>query len=227
MLFRAALALIIIGMNLVIPITAFASSVELVVVTASPYIGNECVQDFSVVVISDYETQLDWIPGNGTSTLIKGAYGRWPAGVEDGFEVYSGNGSHVSHWLNVDIRILSDLGLYYKVWTDLGNGTYSACYASGSVTGGEGMAEIGANLGALVDYLKLALIFGFPLVLGLIGAKRHSLTLYLCGVIGLGISLSMVGSSLGSAVTIPMFILIVGLLGATVRDAVNRDINII
>ena len=144
---RIALVLLIVGIYLFIPVTALASSSQLVVITASPFFGNgTCVYDFTVVVISDYEIQLDWIPGNGTGTYIIGAYGRWPVDSTDGFVVYNGNGSHTSHWLDVDIRILSDLGLYYKAYNNLG-GVYSACFASGSVTGGgEGMANISGSI---------------------------------------------------------------------------------
>ena len=155
---RIALVLLIVGMYLFIPITAFASDTQLVVITASPFLGNgTCVYDFTVVVISDYEIQLDWIPGNGTGTYIVGAYGRWPVDATDGFVVYNGSGNHTSHWLDVDIRILSDLGLYYKAYNDLGGGVYSPCFASGSVTGGTGMTVLSTGV-TLIGTIILAFL---------------------------------------------------------------------
>jgi hypothetical protein len=144
------------------PITAFASSSELVVITASPFLGNgTCVYDFTIVVVSDYEIQFNWTPGNGTGTYIVGAYGRWPTSATDGFEVYNGNATSATHWVNTEFI---GVNVYYKAYNDLGNGTYAACYASGSITGGAGVTAIGANIAligtVILAFLALACMFG-------------------------------------------------------------------
>ena len=231
MTFRLVAAMLIVGMYLAIPAASLAATAQIIVITASPVIGTYCVTDLGMEFTLPDEVSLWWTPaeeGNGTKIVM--TVGDWPSDCEDGLTVYEGNGTSTTQTIDTDDLTI---GLYYHVY-NLSGGNCSSCYATGSVIASDSIETGGGNvtintegLTEIADTMKLGIIFGFPVLLGLIGAKRHSLTLYLCGLFGLGISLSLVGSSLGSAVTIPMFILIVGLLGATVRDAVNRDLIII
>jgi hypothetical protein len=125
--------------------TAHAGDVVVVTITAQPWSTGDCPTGLTLTIASPYEVQLSWTPGNATSTMIRGAFDRWPTSPTDGFEVYNGNSSSVSHWLETDVMVLSDTGIYYKAWGESG-GNYSLCYASGTVQGGEDVAAIGINM---------------------------------------------------------------------------------
>ncbi len=127
--------------------TASAGDSQVITITAQPWSEGDCPTNFTFNAVSSYEVQLSWTPGgNTTATMIRGAYARWPNSPSDGFEVYHGNSSSVSHWLTTDVMILSDEGIYYRAWGELGNGSWSLCYAAGSIVGGEGMTNIGSGV---------------------------------------------------------------------------------
>jgi hypothetical protein len=128
------------------PTALSAGDNAVVTITAQPWATGDCPTGFTFNAVSSYEVQLAWTPGgNSTGTVIRGAYARWPTDPTDGFEVYNGNGSSASHWLTTDVMILSDEGIYYRLWGKQG-GSYSLCYASGVITGGEGMANISGSI---------------------------------------------------------------------------------
>lgn len=142
------LILILLGMIVLslVPYVAGAGGTAIVTITAQPWSSGDCPTSFAFDAVSSYEVQLSWLPGgNTTATIIRGAYARWPTSPTDGFEVYTGNSSSVSHWLTTDVMILSNEGIYYRAWGLVG-GNYSVCYASGSIVGGEGMTAIGSGM---------------------------------------------------------------------------------
>lgn len=206
---------------------AHASAQDVVVVTAQPAGNMTCPQDLAINVVSAYEIEFTWMPATGnytTGSVIKAAYGRYLTDPSDGFVVYEGEGNATTHWVNTEFI---DVDVYYAVWATYGNDTYSECYISGSVTGGEGLLEIGSQLGNLSDHIRVAFILGFPLILGLVGAYRHSLSGYLAGIAGFSIAIPLLEDTLGLAIVIPASIFIVGLLGAGVRDAFGDGMNIV
>lgn len=205
-----------------------ASSSDDVTITANTGNASEyCPFDFSITAVSPYEIQLEWqnATGNATdSTVVRAAYGRLPQSPDDGFAVYSGNDTDYTHWVNTEFI---DVDVYYRLYTLFDDGEYSICYAEGFVSGGLGMIEIGSQLGNLADYSRVAFILGFPLILGLVGAWRHSLSGYLAGIAGFALAIPLLDDTLGLAVVIPASIFIVGLLGAGVRDAFGEGLNIV
>lgn len=210
-----------------LPFVAYASDQDVVVVTAQPGGNITCPQDFEINLVSLYEIELSWLPatgGNTTGSAVTAAYGRWPTGADDGFEVYNGSGNETTLWVNTEFI---GVDVYIGIWATYGNDTYSECYLSGSVTGGEGLLEIGSQLGNLSDYIRIAFILGFPLILGLVGAQRHSLSGYLAGIVGFALAIPLLDDTLGLVVVIPASIFIVGLLGAGVRDAFGDGMNIV
>jgi len=129
------------------PTALSAGSTAIVTITAQPWSSGDCPTGFTFNAVSSYEVQLSWIPGgNTTATIVRGAYARWPTSPTDGFEVYTGNASSTSHWLTTDVMILSNEGIYYRAWGLVVGGNYSLCYASGSIVGGEGMANISGSI---------------------------------------------------------------------------------
>lgn len=146
----------IIGLALC-PAALSAGSTAVVTITAQPWGTGDCPVGFTFNAVSSYEVQLAWTPGgNSTGTVIRGAYARWPTDPTDGFEVYNGSGSSASHWLTTDVMILSDEGIYYRLWGKQG-GNYSLCYASGVITGGTGMTVLGTGV-TLIGTIILAFL---------------------------------------------------------------------
>jgi hypothetical protein len=152
-MWRIALILTIITLLLIIPIGAGASSSQVVVITAQPDQGNiTCPWNFSITAVSLYEIQLSWNNAvSATGAMVRGAYGRWPGNVTDGFEVYHGNLTTITHWVNTEFI---GVDVYYRIYSEYGNGTYTTCYVSGSVTGGKDVANIagGITLFALIVF---------------------------------------------------------------------------
>ena len=89
--------------------------------------------------------------------------------------------------------------------------------------GGERVEEIGQNLGAMSDYIKIVFILGLPLLLGLISVKRHSLTCYLASILGFAVAIPLLDDTFGLAIVIPAGLLIVGLAGSMAYDAFWGD----
>ena len=125
------------------PTALSAGSTAIVTITAQPWSSGDCPSNFVINAVSPYEIQMSWTNGgNMTDAILRGAYGRWPGNATDGFEVYTGAGNATTHWVNTEFI---GVDVYYKLWGEQG-GNYSLCYASGSVTGGTGMANISGSI---------------------------------------------------------------------------------
>jgi hypothetical protein len=121
---------------------------------------------------------------------------------------------------NGDILSATGEDTLYLDGTDIifENGTGNTIEAS---IGGENVDTIASNS-------TLALLLAIPLLLGLLGVSRHSLAFYLAGIGGFGISLSYIhNDTLGTYLTFPIAILIVGLIFGAVLDAWNERMVII
>lgn len=205
---------------------ARASTSQVVVITASPLMGNECVTNFGMSVDLPDELILTWTPAslsNGTKIVLD--YGEWPTSCNDGTLVYEGNGSSTTFVVDPDGF---DDGIFIKAFAMIGN-ECSNCYASGSaIATGEAGSGIGnvtittPGLTDLADYFRTGLIIIFPLFFAGIGiyAWRHDggLVLYLVSIIGLGLSLGTLNQEFGIAAAGPVFMLMMGLLGLLVYD---------
>jgi hypothetical protein len=154
------------------PYVADAGGTAVVTITAQPWSAGDCPTGFTLNAVSLYEIQIAWSPGNATGTEIRGAYGRWPGNATDGFSVYTGNGSSVTHWVNTEFI---GVDIYYRAWGDLGNGTYSLCYASGTVQGGEAVGTMSLGIFAFIPIGLMALSMawfkvtgkdGWPIMIG-------------------------------------------------------------
>lgn len=182
---RIILVLLIVGAYLAIPITASASGQQVVIITASPYITGGCVQNFAIELVEPFGVHISWTSGNGTGTRIIAKNGGWPASTTDGFIVYDGNNTYVDFATSASSEMMQDV--YFHAYTDMGNGTYSVCYASGSITGGEAVAAIGGNmliiglLGILVAMMGSGYIFKVPALLYLVLLGGAGAGVYLLG----------------------------------------------
>ena len=64
-----------------------------ITITASGYICG-APGGFTITYVNDYEVQLDWSVGdNAVNTMVRAAYGHFPADITDGYQVYYGNGT--------------------------------------------------------------------------------------------------------------------------------------
>jgi len=223
------LLLVVIGL-FIVPIVASASATQVIVITASPLLGNECVTNFGMSVDLPDELILTWTTAslsNGTKIVLD--YGEWPTGCNDGTLVYEGNGSSATFIVDPDGF---DDGVFVKAFAMVGN-ECSNCYASGSAisTGeaGSGVGNITIDTGGIddmADYIKTTLILAIPFLLGILGAVRHSITGYVAGIIGFGISLPYVNDHVGIYLVAPMVAVIVGLGLGLVRDAWEQDLEV-
>lgn len=217
-----AILLIVVG-SIILPSIAHASYQDVVVITANP--GNiTCPTDFTITVASLYEIQLAWTPGTGGnttgSTLIKGAYGRWLNEPSDGFEVFNGSGNSTTHWINTEFI---GVDVYYRAWSELNDGNYTACYASGSVTGGEGMADIASELGLLTSFM---LYTSFPLFFAFLSVWRRNVFCMIICIVSSVVAMPLVADDIGSWPLAPMIIMVIGIGGMLLRDAWGRQIEL-
>ncbi|MBV6343435.1 hypothetical protein [Candidatus Magnetobacterium casense] len=229
---RILAVMLIVGMYLLIPVVSLAATAQVIVITASPIQGNECVTDLGMEFTLPDEVSFWWTPaqtGNGTKIVM--TVGDWPQDCEDGLVVYEGNETTTSQTIDTDDLVI---GLYYHVYNITEGGNCSTCYATGSViasdsidTGGAGNVTINtAGLDDMADIMRTGLIFGTLFILGIVGAVRHSLTGYLGGIIGLSLSLAYMQDQIGMYLVIPMIVIILGLGLALVRDAWTQGVEI-
>lgn len=144
------LIIIILGVLIApfVPCSAHAGTQVTVAITASPNPGNiTCPWGYTITVITPYEIQMSWNNPPDTTMILRGAYDRWPGNITDGFEVYTGNGTSTTHWVNTEFI---GVDIYYKGWSQYGNGTIVPCFISGTVQGGEGVTAIGLFAGLFV-----------------------------------------------------------------------------
>jgi hypothetical protein len=236
MVLRLLAVLVIVGLYLLVPAISLAATSQVIVITASPLIGNECVSNFDISVTMPvgglgYYMHLTWTPapaGNGTRVLYN--VGEYPADCEDGI-IYEGNDTSTIH-----VVIDSDdlvAGLYYRVYS-LIDGNCSSCYATGSVIASvtEGTTPTGnvtldtSGLDDMADLMRVGLILGFPILFGLIGVLRASLTGYVIGVVGLCLATTYIWDGVGTMLGIPMLLVIFGLLMSAMRNALSEGLRI-
>ena len=113
---------------MLLPLTASAATYQYVIITVTPgNVSEVCPANFTIVEASDYEFLLSWDNATGanvTGITVRGAYARDVANATDGFDVYTGNGTSVTHWINTEFL---GVDVYYRAYATLGNGTYSPC----------------------------------------------------------------------------------------------------
>jgi len=115
-----------------IPVGVLADTSQNVTVTATGYVCN-APGGFTLTYVSDYEVQLSWVKGDGAeNTLIRAAIGRVPTDRTDGMEIYYGDGTTTSSWINMET--LSD-PVYYRAWSENAAGIWEEVGASDFIEG--------------------------------------------------------------------------------------------
>ena len=235
MVFRLAAVLLIVGMYVIIPIAAFAATSQIVVITASPVIGNTCVSNFDISVTMPegglgYYMHLTWTaaPAGNTSRVVFNV-GDEPADCEDNV-IYEGNDTSTIHLVTDSDDLVS--GLYYRVYAVIG-GNCSSCYATGSViasestdTGGGDVTITTEGLDDMANLMRVGLILGFPILFGLIGILRASMTGYVVGVVGLCLAETYIWDNVGLLLGIPVILVIFGLFGSGMRNAFGEGLRV-
>ena len=121
---------IVLGLSTSSPVYADTSSH--VTVTAYGFIAGT-PGGFSVTYVSDWEVELDWVPGNGsTETMVRAAFGRQPTSPTDGYLVYSGSNSSC---IDTAVSLTNSEPIYYSAWAKGPGGVYTSLYASGNTEG--------------------------------------------------------------------------------------------
>ena len=122
---------IIVLMVCLIPVGhAHASSSQDITIIAYGYII-EPPGGFTYTYISDYELGLSWTPGNGSvKTMVRVAYGSFPANQSDGFLVYYGANTSC---IDTNYDMYWDQIPYYAAWSEDPFGEFSLISASQEV----------------------------------------------------------------------------------------------
>jgi len=114
------------------PIGVLADTSQEVIVTAVGWIC-DAPGGFTLTYISEYEVQIDWIKGLGAeNTMVRAAIGRPPTDITDGIEVYYGDGTTATSWINMET--LSE-PVYYGAWSETALGVWSPLYAEDQIEG--------------------------------------------------------------------------------------------
>lgn len=93
----------------------------------------DCPTTLVATKMSDNKVQLDWSGGVSTSGyLVKRAFGEAPS-LGNGTTVYAGTGLSAIDYVDLSMLVTT---VYYTVWADCGNGSYSVCYATAELEGG-------------------------------------------------------------------------------------------
>lgn len=194
--------------------------------TISTVGGNNTVEIYGTTFLSLPDTP-DTYEGYGNYTL---RVNETETGLEWVVMPVGGNGTADSFkFISVDGVMLEASGISTLTLT----GTdieYTGDPATNTIDlaiGGERVEEIGNQLGNINDYVKIGYILGLPLLLGLIGAVRHSLTGYLCGVVGFALAIPLLDDTFGLAIVVPAALLILGLMGSGIKDALGDGLNIV
>lgn len=225
--------MLIVGMYLLIPVASFAATAQVIVITASPLVGNECVKDLVMEFELPDQVLFSWTPaeiGNGTKIVMN--VGDWPADCLDGLTVYEGNATSTSQTIDTDDLTI---GLYYHVYNIKEDGNCSSCYATGSViasdsidTGGVGNVTIDTTgLSDMADMMKLSLVLIFAVVFGMIGVFRASITGYVVGLTALVLATTYIwDSDIGAYLGPPLIIIMFGLMGSAARNALSEGLRV-
>ena len=98
-----------------------ASSAD-VTVTAVGYVCG-APGGLTLTYISDYEVGISWVKGAGAeNTMIRAAIGRYPQNINDGWQVYYGEGTSATGWTNMEA--LSE-PVYYRAWSQSAGGIWN------------------------------------------------------------------------------------------------------
>jgi len=210
---------------------ALADTVIQIEITATGNASASCPTVLTATPSSDYLINLTWVNATGNDTLgtvIRVDYGAYPASPTAGDLVYSGNGTSTTH--SVNMGVLTE-DIYYRAWTIYAGPTYSVCYTSATVEV-PGVAPTGGvifdtqGLTDMADLMRVGLILGFPILFGLIGVLRASLTGYVVGVVGLCLATTYIWDGVGTMLGIPMLLVIFGLLMSAMRNALSEGLRI-
>jgi len=136
---RVILGLLLLLLFLAMPTVALAGNPQVHITVNSVVIGYP--GNFTVTYVNDYQVDTSWtIPAGGNNTMVRGAVGRYPTSMTDGYLVYLGNGTFASD-TGVSLDETAAL-VYYRAWTQNNAGIWSALYAEGNI-GGTGMTALG------------------------------------------------------------------------------------
>jgi hypothetical protein len=204
---------------------AHSDTSEGVVITVS---GNYtapivCPVNLTIDSVSDYEIFIEWDASNeanATGTSVVGAFGRWPDGPTDGFEVYSGNSTNTTHWVNTEFM---GTNTYYRLYTTYLDGSYSICYAEGSITGGVAVLEMATALTGMWDLAAFGLQLAFPGILFLVWMRWRSLVVALALMFAIWLSLDVYFEQ-GLQYAYPMIMLGIGTILMLIFDLFGRRI---
>jgi hypothetical protein len=88
---------------------------------------------FTLTYISEYEVQIDWIKGIGAeNTMVRAAIGRPPTDITDGIEIYYGDGTTATSWINMET--LSE-PVFYRAWSETALGVWSPMFVEDQIEG--------------------------------------------------------------------------------------------
>jgi len=144
--------MVVVCLGLVPSIASAANPV--VTITVSKWVVG-LPSGFTLTYISEYEVQVDWVKGLGAeNTMVRAAIGRPPTDIADGMEIYYGDGTTATSWINMET--LSE-PVYYRAWSETALGVWSPLYAEDQI---EGVSMLLWILGFLaLAFLALSLIF--------------------------------------------------------------------
>jgi len=118
-----------------------------VVITASGYVV-EAPGGLTLTYISDYEIGVSWTKGSGANiTMVRAAYDRSVENRDDGYLVYSGNGTSTTMWIS-NVGFLGSINL--RAWSQRGDGMWE---------------ELGTT--AEGNFMSMSFLFGILVALGL------------------------------------------------------------
>ena len=124
--------LAVIPVSLALPLVVRADSSADVTITAAGYIC-EAPGGFTLTYISDYEVGISWTKGEGAvNTMVRAAIGRMPESVTDGMEIYYGEGTSTTSWVNMETL---SAPVYYRAFSQNENGVWEATGASDQIEG--------------------------------------------------------------------------------------------
>lgn len=118
---------------LLVPMGSAEASVPQVSITVSAWIVGS-PSGLILTYISDFEVGIEWTKGVGANnTMVRGAVGRLPESITDGYLVYYGNGTSVS-----DTGVSLDetaAAVYYRAWSQNEAGGWEVIGISDSIEG--------------------------------------------------------------------------------------------
>lgn len=144
---------------LLIPSPILADTSQDVTVTAAGWILAQPPTGLTLTYISDYEVGISWTKGvDADNTMIRGAVGRVPEDISDGYLVYNGSGTTTS-----DTGVSLDetaTPVYYRAWSQDVHGSWESIGISDFI-GGIGMTLLALfTFCGILSFLALRSSFG-------------------------------------------------------------------